>query len=173
MQSHQCCGAGAEPYTSPGVAVTPQRAGAGLAITQIPRNLPGPGAAVQSSCCEDCILELLPYRTLPLRVREVMGRIQRPIHRKASPTTLKNRLSQRKVGTTEEIHHKRRLVFRSFGYIPKRRRSQVISWAPSRLRLGLTWLPGEQESHKPAQRAGLQSSGAPHCRSSCWSRCPC
>ena len=44
-----------------GVAVTPQRAGAGLAITQIPRNLPGPrlGAAVQSSC-EDCVLELLP-----------------------------------------------------------------------------------------------------------------
>ena len=67
-----------------------------------------------------------------------MGRIQRPIHREASPTTVEKRLSQRKVGTTEEIHHKWRLVFRSFGYIPKRRRSQVISWAPSMLCLGLT-----------------------------------
>ena len=45
-----------------GVAVTPEGAGARFAITQIPRNLPGPrlGAAVQSSCCKDCILELLP-----------------------------------------------------------------------------------------------------------------
>ena len=118
------------------VAVTPQRAGAGLAITQIPRNLPGPrlGAAVQSSCCEDCILELLPA----LRVGEVMGRIQRPIHRKASPTTVEKCLSQQKIGTTEKIHHKRRLVFRSFGYILKKRRSQLLSWTPSRLRLGLT-----------------------------------
>ena len=62
-----------------------------------------------------------------------MGRIQRPIHREASPTTVEKRLSQRKVGTTEEIHHKWRLVFRSFGYIPKRRRSQVISWSSSRM----------------------------------------
>ena len=49
-------------WSALGVAVPPQRAGAGLAITQIPRNLPGPrlGAAVQSSCCKDCVLELLP-----------------------------------------------------------------------------------------------------------------
>ena len=106
-----------------------------------------------------------------------MGRIQRPIHRKASPTTVEKRLSQRKVGTTEEIHHKWRLVFRSFGYIPKRRRSQVISWAPSMFCLGLTLgcrvsrratNPLSAQDHRAAVRPG-----APHCRSSCWSRCPC
>ena len=99
------------------VAVTPQRARAGPAIAQVFRDLPCPrlGAAIQSSCREDCFLKLAPDGLLPLRVREVMGRVQRPIHRKAPPTTVEECLAQWKVGATKEVHHKRWLFCRGFG----------------------------------------------------------